>query len=99
MEQNKEQKWYPVEYSGFWEIQSTDKYDAGTTNVLDAEVVGEEQARENAKLCASAPQMKELLEDMYLWMSEYIKTSGQHNRNGINYLINEYEKLKKQVYE
>lgn len=92
MEQNKEQKWYPIEYSGYWEIRTF--YDlSGMCNVLDAGQVGEEQARENAILAASAPQMKELLDDMYLWMSEYIKTSGQHNRNGIIYLIYEYEKL------
>lgn len=89
MEQNKEQKWIVHKYGQDTRcITDTDGND-----ILSWMDVGEEQAERNARLCASAPQMKELLNDMYLWMSEYIKTSGQHNRNGINYLINEYEKL------
>lgn len=55
-------KWYPVNYAGFWTIQSDGYY--GDETVLDSADVGEEQAEENAKLCASAPIMKQLLDDM-----------------------------------
>lgn len=59
-EQNK--KWYPVEYEGFWQIQTEPFYDSsGMVDVLNVEHVGEEQAEKNARLCAMAPELLELV--------------------------------------
>ena len=89
MEQNKEQKWYAELDGAEWTIYDTTTLEA----VLDKYSVGEEQARENAILAASAPQMKVLLDDMYEWMQGYMNTSELYNRNGVIYMIRQYEAI------
>jgi len=44
------EKYFAVEYAGFWNIQEGQYY--GDTNILDAEKVGEDVAEANAKLIA-----------------------------------------------
>ena len=44
------EKYFAVEYAGFWDIQEGQYY--GDTNILDAEKVGEDVAESNAKLIA-----------------------------------------------
>jgi hypothetical protein len=48
--------WFPINYAGFWIIQSGKYY--GDVDVLDAEKVGAETAEANAKLVASAPELR-----------------------------------------
>jgi len=60
MKKNKEQKWYPAEYSGFWQIEDEKGLDQ-----LDSESIGEEQAEKNARLCAMAPQWKQIAGKLY----------------------------------
>lgn len=64
MKQNKEQKWYAVEYdrhcSSAWNIE-----DELSRDVLWSESVGEEQAEKNARLCAMAPQWKQIAGKLY----------------------------------
>jgi len=93
MEQSKEQKWYPVEYGGFWQIQNCEEYDG--IDMLDADDVGEEQARENAILAASAPEWKKIADIMYKgyksmitgnqWTEELVKE--------VDIAIKQYEQL------
>lgn len=89
----KNKKWYAINYAGFWQIQDTDFYEK--TDVLDADHVGEEQAESNAKLCASAPEMKELLDDMYKQLKFEIEISTYKidEYNPIVKLLDRYNKL------
>ena len=48
--------WFPINYAGFWIIQSGKYY--GDKDVLDAEKVGVEISEANARLAASAPELK-----------------------------------------
>lgn len=92
MKQNKEQKWYPAEYNSTWCIEDIESRD-----VLDIEQVGKEQAERNARLCASAPQMKELLLSMYLWMDMYAETRGEGKNHPCYTMAREWEELEKQI--
>lgn len=49
------QKWFPIEFCGFWHIHSEPYYEAD--DVLDADRVGEEAAKANAELAARAPEL------------------------------------------
>lgn len=51
-----EETWYPVEYAGCWSIQDEPYYEGA--NILDAANVGEEKAKQNAELAASAPKLQ-----------------------------------------
>lgn len=95
MEQNKETKWYPVEYSGFWQIQNCEEYDG--IDMLDADDVGEEQARQNAMLAASAPQMKELIGRLHWWLSAMLKNYPQHEAHSAYKLLEDCVELEKQL--
>lgn len=46
--------WFAVEYSGYWDLQTEDNYT--TSSLLDADKFA--NAEQNAKLAASAPQLK-----------------------------------------
>ena len=48
--------WFPINYAGFWMIQSGKYY--GDVDVMDAEKVGAETAEANARLAAAAPDLK-----------------------------------------
>ena len=50
MKSKEEKKYYPVECSGYWFIQSGPNYE--DPDILDAEKVGEERAEKNARLIA-----------------------------------------------
>lgn len=50
VEEVKEDKFYAVEYSGFWNIQTGPYYT--DKNILDAEVIGEKEAEQYANLIA-----------------------------------------------
>lgn len=67
------QKWYTEKHYYGWTIENN------LLNVLDPLQVGEEQAEENAKLCASAPELLELLKDMQLWLESYSTTINNKN--------------------
>ncbi len=51
---------HAVEYAGYWHIQDEPFYDAGGS-LLDAEYVGPEQAKANARLYAYAPELLKCL--------------------------------------
>ncbi|MCW3466545.1 hypothetical protein [Chitinophaga nivalis] len=54
--------WYPVDYGLFIAIKDLPFYDAGN-DLLNAEEVGQEQAENNAKLCAEAPNLLDALSE------------------------------------
>lgn len=61
------QKWHPVEMAGIWMLLNKPFYEG--KDVLNADYVGEENARRNAELAAKAPQLqaenKKLREILY----------------------------------
>ena len=71
---NERKKWYPVEYAGQWTIQNEPYYDA--EDILNSENVGEDQAKKNAILAASAPDLLKALNGMLLRF-EGIKGYGE----------------------
>jgi hypothetical protein len=88
--------WYAVEYAGDWVLQSVDMY--GPDDLLSAENVGKELAEANAKLAASAPILKLLVEKQEEWINELILTipiSGDYTT--ALRLQNEIEILKQQL--
>lgn len=89
MEQNKKQKWYPVEYSGFWQIQNCEEYDG--LDMLDADDVGAEQAKENAILCSQAPEWKKVADTMYEIIKKHVYITQITPKQMED--INKYEKL------
>lgn len=70
MEQNQPTggEWHAVEFAGFWHILDQPYYEGG--NVLDAEHVGQVQAKQNAELAAMAPEMKRQLVEKYREISK-----------------------------
>lgn len=98
MEQNKEQKWYPVEYSGFWRIQNCEEYDG--IDMLNADDVGIGQAERNARLCASAPELLELVNDIGQWMGGYIhERPTKDSTHPIHKLLERIEEIKDRVIQ
>lgn len=91
MEQNKETKWYPVEYSGFWQIQDCEEYFG--KDMLDADDVGEEQARENAILCSQAPEWKEAAKEMYYWIELHCQYNNSTDNSRPKDLLEKYKIL------
>lgn len=62
-------KWYAVQYANYWNIQ--DGPDYTDICVTDIEQVGEEQAEYNARLCASAPELRDMCDRMYeAWVTQ-----------------------------
>ena len=62
------EKWYAVQYdNGYWNIQSNPGRGDGIerSDILSHTVVGKAQAERNSKLAAMAPEMKEMLDEMY----------------------------------
>lgn len=90
-----DKKWYPNKVGNQWFIQSGTKQN--DPDVLADIWVGKEQAERNAKLCAAAPEMRQLLENMKRWVESYINTPGQHNRHGARYVLEQYKELEKQL--
>lgn len=56
------EKWHPIEYAGFWQLNEEPFYEA--KNVLDAEHVGIEKAKENAYKAAAGPEMLDILKEI-----------------------------------
>lgn len=101
MKQNKEQKWYAVSLGSPWPIwmisnvpkKETKGMEILEHDMLDSTWIGEEQARENAILAASAPQWRELCRDMYLWLECYAGTREMDKHHPVPKLLEQYEKL------
>jgi len=68
------QKWHPVEMAGIWLLLNKPFYEG--KDVLNADHVGQENARRNAELAAKAPQMLEELMEIMRDIEDifYIKT-------------------------
>jgi len=87
-----EQKWIVYKYGQDTRcITDTDGND-----VLSWMDVGVEQAEHNAKLCAAAPQMKELLSNILTEYNLWRQDGGDVVRH-ISNNIEKYEKLLKQL--
>jgi hypothetical protein len=98
MEQNN--KWYAEKYcKEYWIISATDPKDENlcTTNVLDTFDVGEQQAEKNAKLCAAAPEMRQLVGKLHWWLSAMLKNYPQHEKHSVYKLLEECEELDKKL--
>jgi hypothetical protein len=54
--------WYAVEYGGFCNIQDESGY--SESNILDAEIVGNDVAEANAKIAAASPELLKALKDL-----------------------------------
>lgn len=54
--------WYPVEFAGYWRVFDQPFYEA--TDIMDAENVGEQCAKNNCHLAAAAPDLLEALQDL-----------------------------------
>jgi hypothetical protein len=52
--------WFPINYAGFWDIQTKDEY--SETSVLQDDHYN--NAEVNAKLCAAAPELLKVLQDV-----------------------------------
>lgn len=97
MEQNKEQKWYPVKistHSPMWIISDVPGEVESDVivghDMLDSTCVGPEQAEYNAYLAASAPEWKKVATVMYEWFK------GAYNNGGgpyIHGIMEQYEQL------
>src|SRR5689334_21569093 len=48
----KDKKYFPVEFAGYWQIKTAPFYDSGE-DILNAEDVGEEAAQKNAELISN----------------------------------------------
>ena len=96
MEQNK--KWYAVRTvlehlnEKNWKI-----LDRSGDNILSPTDVGEEEAEENAKLCAAASEMRQLLGKLHWWLSAMLKNYPQHEEHSVYKLLEECEELIKQT--
>jgi hypothetical protein len=60
-------KWYAIQYEeGYWAIQDYNGVDQLWEGDSDnTKAIGAEQAEKNAKLCAAAPEIRQLLGLMY----------------------------------
>lgn len=52
-------EWFPVEFAGIWMLMDSPMYES--IDVLNADYVGEEKAKANAKLAAAAPDLLDAL--------------------------------------
>jgi len=90
--QQENKRWYPRENDyGNWIIE-----DINGADQLSKYEIDYKQAEENARLCASSPEMRELLRDMYVWMEGYIQTPGQYDRNSAIRMMQEYKQIEKE---
>lgn len=60
--EGKLKQWHPVEFAGIWMLMDEPFYEG--RDQLNADYVGEDNAKNNAKLAASAPELLELLHQM-----------------------------------
>jgi len=93
--QQENKKWYAVKYKNvFWNIQNTPiEGNIEKLDLLNPYAVGKNLAGINARLCASAPEMKELLDDMYDWLECYAGTIEMDKHHPVVGLLSRYEKL------
>lgn len=86
MEFTKEE-WYAVEYAGYWELQTSPYYDADGKNLLDAEAVGEKEAKANAALMQAAPKMFEALQESLSMMEQTLSYRENNNLTSGNVFL------------
>lgn len=66
--------WHAVQYANNWWIQDSPMYNG--KNIMDADEVGEEQAKTNAELCANAPLLRDALKRLVVMAKTTGGTAG-----------------------
>lgn len=90
MAKTKELKeWHPIEFAGIWMLMDSPFYEG--LDVLNADNIGEDNARRNAKLAAKAPELLKALRQItdHYWSKKLDKDKEFEMSENIMNLLNE----------